>query len=152
MKTFVVLLFVVLVMLAFAAPVLAQEPPASPPPTPVGDQPPTFELPKQLPATATEGLEVVRAFLVFVSSLAAIYVTGWIKALPGLGADQKAKLSGLGADAVAGLTAVIMGIVMAYGAIAAGFLDNQGFWTVLKWALASWPTTWVMYRSLKLTA
>lgn len=123
------------ILLALAAvPALAQEPP-------------TFELPEELPDTAAEAVNVVVAFLTFLSGLATIYVTRWLRKLPGLDENEASKIVGLGADVVAGVTALVIGLAVAYGAMAAGFLDDNGFWQVL---LYVWPIAWGMHKGKKI--
>jgi hypothetical protein len=139
--------FAVLVLFASATiPALAQEPT----PAPTGEPaPPVFDWPDQLPATAQKGLEVVGAFFIFLSSLVTIYVTRWIRKLPLLTEAEKSKIAGLGADAVAGVISCLSFAVLTYGAYLAGFLDGNGLWSVLRWILAVWPTTWTMHKGLK---
>lgn len=141
------LLTVLTFILGFAVPALAQEPTAEPTEEPM----PTFDWPPELPATAQEGLEIVKAFLVFVSALATIYITRWIRKLPLLTDKEKSKIVGVVADAVAGAVGAVTLIVLTYGAYVAGFLDSNGMWSVLRWIFAVWPTTWVMHKGLKIS-
>jgi hypothetical protein len=159
-RMLVIALALVLILGLFVLPALAQDPtPAAggetpavgvdtPPDAPGGDELPTFTLPKEVPATAQEGLEIVKAFIWFLSSVATIYTVKGIKLLPFLDDGEKSKLSGLGTDAVAGFFSLVFGVALAYGAIAAGFLDSQGFWSIIKWAVGAWPTTFVLYNGL----
>ncbi|MBN1991343.1 MAG: hypothetical protein JW953_01470 [Anaerolineae bacterium] len=156
------ILVVVFVFLFSAMPAMAQEPQfESPVPTatdepvevtptanPTEEPTPTFDWPEELPGTAQEGLEILAGFITFVSSLLAMYATRFIRKLPIVNDGEKSKITGLAADAVAAITALAIGLVLAYGAYAADFLDGNGFWQVLVYVF---PLLWGMHKAKKIS-
>lgn len=151
MKSVVLLFMIVAMLFVFALPVLAQEP-VSPVPTPAVDEgPPVFTSPTELPKTAAEGLAVVEAFITFVGGLITYYLVKGVKQLPGLSDGEIQKITGLGAEAISAVMACVVGIALTYGAKVAGFLDDNGFWTVLQWAWTAWPAAYLIHKGGKLS-
>jgi len=138
------ILLIVLVLALLAVPVLAQEPTAEP-------GPPVYTPPTELPDTAAGGLEMVQAFILFAGGLASYYVVKYVKNLPGLSSENTEKISGLAAEALAAVTACVVGLALAYGAMLAGFLDNNGFWSVIQWVWVTWPVAFTIHKGSKLS-
>jgi hypothetical protein len=145
MKTLSVFVIFVLLLLLFVIPALAQEPTAEP-------GPPVYVPPTELPSTAAGGLEVVQTFILFVGGLITYYAVNAIKKLPGLSSENIEKISGLTAEALTAITACIVGLALAYGAMLAGFLDQNGFWSVIQWVWATWPVAFAIHKGNKLSA
>lgn len=89
-----------------------------------------------LPSTASEGLQYIEEFLALLAGLVATRLTTGLKKMWWLSDEQRSKIIGLGADAVAAALALATAFALSHGAIAAGFLDENGLWQVL---LLVWP-------------
>lgn len=129
MKSLMVLLVVVVIVGATSAMVLAQE------------EPP------QLPPTAGEAVAELAAALAVLAGLLANRLTEALGRLPFLSDEDKNKLRQPLLDIFAAVFSVASGYILASAAMAAGFLDESGWWQVILW---SWPTAYGWFRGKRL--
>lgn len=112
----------------------AQESPLPTPEPTEEPTPPPDEV--ELPPTAGEGLQQLIAYIVAFGAIVGMQVTELLKKLPRLTDAQRDEISGAGAVVISAIVALVVALVSAYGGLAAGFLDDNGFWQVL---LLLWP-------------
>lgn len=151
MKNFISVSLLVVLFLALALPVLAQEPPVSPLPTPAVDGPPTYNPPSELPKTATEGLAEIGKIFAFVGAWLTYQLMKAINTAPGVDGQTKARWQGLSAAAVTAAISLLTDLALTYLGMLAGWLDKTGFWTVFLWGMLNIPAAWAMYQGGKFT-
>lgn len=143
--TLLIFILVLSFVFGLASVALAQDP--QPTQEPVA---PTYQLPTEVPATATEGLAEIGKLLAFVGAWLTYQFMKAINTIPGASGD-KARWQGLGAAAVTAVIALITDMALTYLSLAAGFVDRNGFWTVFRWAMLALPGSWAMYQTGKFT-
>jgi len=146
-KIFSLVVIILLALLLAAPAVLAQDPTQSPVPTPISEQPPTFELPDKLPATAQEGLQQAALLLIATGGIIASRAAESVKKIKWLKPAEQENITGWVAFLITGLFSILAGVIVDRGMEYASGVDSSGLWKLII-TIGPWVFAEIRYRAI----